>query len=122
MEKKIISVKFDDLPRSKEYAFATFIEVKVGDLVVVDTINGFTIGTVTNLTGALPDNKVLKEVVDVIDVSAFNVRKEKAEKMAKLKAKMDKRVKELQDIAVYEMLAEKDPELATMLTELKELN
>ena len=122
MTNKIVGVKFDNSPYSKEYAFITYIDVKIGDLVVVDTRNGFTLGTVTNLTGSIPCKQELKEVVDVVNVSEFNARKEKAEKLKKLKAKMDKRVKELQDIAVYEMLAEKDSELATMLAELKELN
>lgn len=121
MNNKLISVKFDDYPYSKEYVFACFVDVNVGDIVVVDTANGFQIAKVTKLTGELPSGKVIKEVVDVIDVSAFNARKEKAEKLKKLKSKMDKRVKELQDIAVYELLAKDDPEIAKMLTELKEL-
>lgn len=37
------------------------------------------------------------------------------------KQKMDAKVKVLQSTALYELLAEKDPELASMLTAYKEL-
>ena len=48
-------------------------------------------------------------------------RKEKAEKRAELKAEMDKRVKELQASAIYEMLVEKDDSLKQMLQQYKDL-
>lgn len=122
MCEKIIGVKFEHSSYAKEYAFACYLdEIKVGDTVVVETVNGLQIATVTTLTGRLPNEKVLKEVVDKVDLTAFEERKKKAEKMKKLKAKIDKRVKQLQDIALYEMLAEKDPELRDMVSELKAL-
>lgn len=123
MEKRLIGVKFDNTPIAKEYVFASFIDVHIGDAVVVDTQNGFTIGTVSGLDKTLPKGvaSVLREVVDIIDFSAFYARKEKAEKIKTLKKEMDERVKELQDIAVYELLAEKDEELGRMLKELREL-
>ena len=119
MNSKLITVEFNNY--SKTYVFATFIDVKIGDTVVVDTCNGFQIATVTSLDGESPEGKTLKEVVDIVDVSAFKARKEKAKKLQKLKSKMDKRVKELQDVALYELLAKEDPELEKMLTELKNL-
>lgn len=38
-------------------------------------------------------------------------------KAAELKAKMEARAKQLQDIALYKMLAENDPDMAELLNE-----
>ena len=65
--------------------------------------------------------KNLKEVVCKVNTEEFTARKEKAEKRAELKAEMDKRVKELQASAIYEMLAEKDDSLKQMLQQYKDL-
>ena len=63
----------------------------------------------------------MKEVVCKVDFSAYTERKEKAEKMKHLKAEMDKRIKKLEEDAVYEMMAEKDSVLKEMLDEFKAL-
>jgi hypothetical protein len=55
-------------------------------------------------------------------MKAFCDRQEKRKAMAQLKKDMDKKVKELQETALYEMLAEKDPALAAMLAEYKQLS
>ena len=119
---KIIGVTFEHSSYAKEYAFACYIDdIRVGDTVVVETVNGLMIATVVNLDATLPGKKTLKQVVDKVDMAAFEERKQKAEKVKKLKTKIEKKVKELQDIALYEMLAEKDPELKNMVSELKGL-
>lgn len=118
----IIGAKFKS--NEKQYNFKCYDAVKVGDVVVVDTQYGFNVATVTEIeptTKNLPLGE-LKEVVAVVDTTAFNERREKAERTKELKKKMDKKVKELQNIAIYEMLAEKDPELREMLEELKSLS
>ena len=62
-----------------------------------------------------------REIVCKVDMSAFEERKAKAAQLVELKARMDSKVQQLQKAAVYEMLAEKDPELAEMLKAYKEL-
>lgn len=118
--KKTIGVKFVDNPT--EYSFACYDEVIVGDLVVVDTRFGFKVAEVTSESykGDF-DGKKLKEVVCKVDFSRFNERRAKAKRLEEIKAKMDQKVKQLQDLAIYEMLSEKDPELKSMLSELKDL-
>ena len=117
-----IGVKFDN--NDKEYSFLCYDEVGVGDLVVVDTQYGFKVVTVTSIN---PDIKIkapmgdIKDVVCKVDTKAFYERKEKAERAKNLKKEMDKKVKELQTIAIYEMLAEKDPALSDMLREYKNI-
>ena len=118
MNGQIIRVKFPNSYNNQEYDFFCYIDVKVGDTVVVDTVNGLQIATVSSLNGG---DKATKEVVDVVDLDAFNERKKKAAQIKALKSKMNKRVKELQDIALYELMAEKDPEIKEFLDELKKL-
>ena len=115
----------------KEYLFACYEkDVAVGDIVVVDTRYGFQLVTVTKVLNDTPEQvarftkemkKNLKEVVCKVNTEEFTARKEKAEKRAELKAEMDKRVKELQASAIYEMLAEKDDSLKQMLQQYKDL-
>lgn len=115
----------------KEYLFACYEkDVAVGDIVVVDTRYGFQLVTVTKVLNDSPEQVVrftkemkknLKEVVCKVNTEEFTARKKKAEKRAELKAEMDKRVKELQASAIYEMLAEKDDSLKQMLQQYKDL-
>ena len=110
--------------RPKEYIFAAYEEMTAGDVVVVETANGFQLVTVTGIAERLPRSVPLgdlKEVVCKVDFSEFEARKQKMAKMKELKAEMDKKVKVLQNNAIYEMLAEKDPSLKAMFEEYKAL-
>ena len=123
----VAEVTFINGTSSNRYCFALFDEnITVGDTVLVDTVNGYSVAVVENIISkeiaesedyALPT----KEVVCKVDFTAFNERKDKRAKAAKLKSDMDKKVKSLQEIAVFELLAEKSPELREMLTEYKSL-
>lgn len=109
---------------NKEYIFAAYEGLTVGDIVVVDTRNGYHLATVTSIAERLPravSMGDLKEVVCKADFKEFYSRKEKREKANALKSEMDKKVKVLQSQAIYELLAEKDPSLKEMLDEYKEL-
>ncbi len=115
----------------KEYLFACYEEdVAEGDIVVVDTRYGFQLVTVTKVLDDTPEHlcgvsknmrKNLKEVVCKVYTGAFDARRKKAERLAEVKAEMDKRVQELQKSAIYEMMAEKDDSLKAMLQEYKDL-
>lgn len=65
--------------------------------------------------------KCSREIVDLVSMDDFYARQTKREACAKLKKEMDKKVKELQETALYEMLAEKDSTLAAMLAKYKSL-
>lgn len=112
------------LNNPKEYLFAAYEDLETGDVVVVDTKNGFTLATVTGTASRIPRNipmGEIKEVVCKVDFTAFNDRKERKEKRKELKAEMDKRVEALKESAVYEMMAEKDPDLKKLLEAFKGL-
>jgi hypothetical protein len=120
---KVAGVKFlIGCNTNKEYDFALYDEnIFIGDIVVCDTINGLTLGKITSISNKddKPNNKASKEIVCKVDMTDFNNRKEKKIRMKELKNKMDAQVKKLQESAVYEMLADKDDELKSMLQEYK---
>lgn len=120
---KVAGVKFcDGSNQNTVYYYALYNnEICVGDKVVVMTgHHGMGVATVTEIDD-VNSNKVQygREVVCKIDMTDFNNRKEKKIRMKELKNKMDAQVKKLQESAVYEMLADKDDELKSMLQEYK---
>lgn len=108
------------------YPYALYDEdIQKGDIVVVQSgHHGLGIAQVENIDAkeyTPEDVKYGREIIAKVDFTAFNDRKAKAERVAKLKLDMDSKVKELQHFAIYEMLAEKDPALKAMLEEFKAL-
>lgn len=108
----------------KGYAFALFDNnIGVDDLVLCDTSNGYGVARVTEI---IPQSEykgasVTKEIICKVDFTDFEVRKENREKAKKLKVEMDKKIKDLQELTLYEMMAAKCPELKEMLDEYKQL-
>lgn len=62
-----------------------------------------------------------REIICKIDYSAYYDRQKKLKRLAKLKTTMAKKKAELDELAVYELLAKQSPEMANLLSELKEL-
>jgi len=122
---KVARVNFlNGVNTTKEYTFALFDEnVSIGDIVVCDTAYGFNLGRVVSINNKneTNSNKVTKEIVCRVDMSNFQQRKENRERIAKLKNMMEQRIKELQDITLFEMMAKKDDKLKGMLDEYKVL-
>lgn len=122
---RIAMVKFvQGTNTTKGYAFALFDEhIGVDDYVLCDTSNGYNVAKVTeiiskeNYEGA----DVTKEIICGVDFSSFEQRKENREKAKKLKTEMDKKVKEMQEVTLYEMMAKSNPALAEMLEQYKAL-
>lgn len=124
---KVAGVKFlSGSNQDKEYYYALFADnadVQEGDLVVVQTgHHGLALAQISSIDDT-DKNKVQcsREIVSIVDTTAFESRKAQRVARAKLKAEMDKRVSELQETALYELLAEKDPALADMLNKYKAL-
>lgn len=119
----VVGVKFPT-NNGKEYAFACYEDnLNIDDLIVVRNSNGsYSLATVASI-GLLDKDKVLNgcEVVDKIDLTASEARYAKAKEIADLKKEMDEKVAALQAVALYELMAEKDPALKAMLEQFKEL-
>jgi len=97
---------------------------KEGDYVVVKTAHhGFAVAQITKIE-TLPTMNNLdgsREIVCPVIMDEYNKRTEKAKKVAELKAEMDKKVKELQGVQLYELMAQYSPELRDMLNEYKNI-
>lgn len=106
------------------YPYALYDEdIIIGDTVVVMTgHHGMAIAEVRSI-GEMPKDSVTcgREIICKVDMTAYIDRKAKAKKMAELKVEMDAKVKALQEVALYELMAEKDPELKAMLEAFKAL-
>lgn len=126
MTKKYVSVQFLDSPFSSAYVFMTDIEdLKVNELVVVDTRNGFKLATVDTYVDAPPEGvstETLKWVIQKVDLTVHNERIERERKMAALKRKMDARRKQLQEIEIFALLAKEDEAMKNMFEEYLELS
>lgn len=105
-----------------KYAFALFDnEVTYGNLVLCDTSNGYGVGRVMDIVSQddYKGTQVTKEVICKVDFTAFEQRKENRAKAQKIQKEMDKKIKDMQEMMLYEMMAEKNPELKEMLEQYK---
>lgn len=62
-----------------------------------------------------------REIVSIVDTAEYDARVAQRKLAADLKAKMQERAKKLQDVALYQMLAKDDPEMAALLSEYQNL-
>ena len=105
------------------YWFKAYEPLVPGDMVVVEVRDTFTLATVLDVA-PMPvgfTGQVTKAVLSKINTNAYTHGKQMDEQRKELKKRMDERVKALQEDAVYEMLAEKDPELKSMLEAYREV-
>ena len=77
--KRLVNVKFDNSKNNREYIFACYDDVELGDKVVVSTAFGLAIGTVRSFKTEVPswlDEDKLREVVCKVDLTNFMARRE----------------------------------------------
>jgi hypothetical protein len=99
----------------QEYDFITDIDLKKGDWVVTDSSNGYTVAEVIAIKELTTKSK--RWIVCKIDVTAHKAKMQKEQEISKIRAKLETRRKALQDIEVYNILAQKDEEMAKLLEE-----
>ena len=118
----IVKVKYLDNDKVSSYDYANFdMDLKVGDLCVVASAHhGFGLARVTEVIER-NDVKTPREIVARVDTSYYDGRVTDRKKAAELKAKMQERAKQLQDITLYQMLAEKDQEMKDLLKSYESL-
>lgn len=104
------------------YTYAAYEDYTEGDYVVVHTgHHGMAIAKVKAVGTEEDKVEYGREIICKIDMTAYNDRKVRAKRRAELKGKMEAKVKELRETAIFEMLAKEDAGLAEMLKEFKEL-
>ena len=101
---------------TSRYDYANFDpELKVDDLCVVMSVShGMGLAKVVEIIDR-NDIETPREIVGKVNTDAYYERVNVRSKAAELKAKMQERAKKLQDIALFQMLAKEDSEMAEML-------
>lgn len=117
----VIQFLKDSTPfRTYEYANYT-ADLAVGDLcVVMSAHHGMGLAEVVEIKDHASED-LYREIVTKVDTSGYDLRVERRKQAAELKAKMQERAKQLQDIVLYQTLAKEDPEMAAMLQEFMSL-
>lgn len=114
----------DDADDARVYNYACFDDsILIDDICVVKTAHhGFSLARV--VTFLEKDKEAVgagREIVCKVDFSAYEARVETRKRREQLKADMQLKAAQMQELAVYQMLADKDPEMAAMLEEYKRL-
>lgn len=96
-------------------------DIKVGDLCVVKPAHHeIALARVAKVIDK-NDLELQREIVAKVYTDDYDNRVNMRNKAAELKAKMEARAKQLQDVALYKMLAETDPDMAALLNEYQSL-
>lgn len=121
---KVARVQFlDGYNKDKIYSFALFDnDIVDGDLVLCDTQNGYNVAKVVGI-GDVENSgvAVTKEIICKVDFSKFEHRKEVRKQRAELKTKLDKAIRENQDLVLYETVAQSNTQVAELLGKYKAL-
>lgn len=115
----IVKIQYLDNATTSRHIYANFdSSLKEGDLCVVASAHhGLGLAKVVDvISDADPRNvQVSREIVTKVDTQDYDYRVAVRKDAAELKAKMQERAKQLQDIALYQMLAKDDPEMQELL-------
>lgn len=120
----IAKIQYLDNATVSHHHYANFdTSLKEGDLCVVKSAHhGLGLAKVVAIIDVDPrDNRVTREIVAKVDTDMYDFRVKARKDAAELKAKMQERAKQLQDIALYQMLAKDDPEMQSMLEQYQNL-
>jgi hypothetical protein len=119
--KKIVKIRFCDSFNTdrKNYSYLTDDEtIEKDDVVVVSSGPGLGLGKVVAVG---TPGRATNWVVQKVDMDAFKKRREQEEKVKGLKLALQLKKEQFDEMAVFQLLAEKDPEAKQMLDELAEL-
>lgn len=124
---RVAAVRFLDNPGAvmNNYAYALYdSDICVGDTVAVRTgHHGFALAIIDTVADRA-DGPVVncgREIVAKVDFAPYEKRKDAATRYAKLQKDLAAQAAAVQKTLLYEMLAEKDPNMKAMLEELHEL-
>lgn len=122
---KVAKIKFlGGSNTSSVYEYAMFDDYQVGSTVVVKSAShGFGVAKIIEVIDKdkASTKKFEREVVALIDMEPYEARKKNRARLQELNNRMEKRAQEINKLAIFEMMAEKDESLREMLAEYKEL-
>jgi hypothetical protein len=118
-----VGVVFSSGFNSQVYHYLTDIEgIKVGDKIIVDSpSDGYVAVKVQTVHKNTHAAKATKYIVNTIDDTAYKTRLEAEKRKAEIVKKLEKKRKEVEELAVYQWLAMQDSEAASLLNELKSI-
>lgn len=118
----VVQVEYADRDKDGVYQYANFdAGLNVGDYCVVMTEYGiFRVARVMKVLDQT-DIECYREVVTKLFTDEYDARVKLRAKAAEVKAKMEARARQLQDIALYQMLAKDDPDMAALFSEYQNL-
>lgn len=101
------------------YTFKYDMNLEVGDTVVCDCTNGLSVGVVVKIDMHDTNGSGISTrwIVQKVDLEVHKERIAKDNKRKAIRCKMDDRRKQLEDEALYRMMAERDPEMARLIEE-----
>lgn len=122
---KVAKVKFlSGTNTNTEYEYAMFDDYPIGATVVVASAHhGLVVAKITDIISKdeATTKKFEREIVDIVYMDAYEQRKKDRARLQELDNRMNQRVQELNKLAIFEMMAEKDESLKGMLEEYKAL-
>lgn len=118
----IAKIQYLDNSKSSMHDYANFDSaLKKGDLCVVKSLNhGLGLARVIDIIEQ-NDIQTPREIVAKVDTQDYDFRVAARKDAAELKAKMHERAKQLQDVALYQMLAKNDPDMQELLNRYQNL-
>lgn len=122
---RVAIVKFiSGYDTNKEYGFAlyNYFTIKVNDYVLCDTQYGYNVAKVVEVMSQEEYGKsVTKEIICKCDFTAYKTRKDIRNRVKMIKKKLDKAVKENQNMTLYKAIAKDNSEVANLLSEYEKL-
>lgn len=101
------------------YLFDEDQSINVGDFVVVEVSSSFKIVKVMEITEEV--EPATKFIVDKIDFAGYNLRKGRAKRIETIRKALDSRCRQIEGMAMYDLLASVDSSAAELVHELKKL-
>lgn len=121
---RVALVKFiEGTNTDKAYEYACYdSSIEVNDCVVVKSAHhGLGIGVVSNFTENVGQD-IIREIVCKADFSAYKARIAARKRRDEIRKQMARRAAQMQEIAMYKLLAAEDAEMATLVKEYSELS
>ena len=121
-------IEVSHLNSNRKYTLRTDLDVSLGDLVVFECgMNPggnqehgmMSVGVVSN--AEIIGQSATMWVVDIVDLKEHYVRKENTKKAEALKARLNEKKKQFQDIELLNLIASRDPETKELLDQYLEL-
>lgn len=116
-------LKFNELSDTQYTIFTDIKDLKEGDLVVADTQYGPSVAQVTQVDGLskFDRDKASRLIISKINMKKVSKKYDKMKKLTELRAALQARREEMEDIAVLRLLAETDPKAKEMMDDLFKL-